>query len=336
MRNFLWRLAGHVARGLVMIWVVVTFTFFLVKLMPGNPVQVQVEKMVEQGMTQEQAQAQAAVAYGFLPTGSPFGQYLHYLWRVVHFDLGQSVAAQGVPVATQVRAAVPWTMALVLGGILISFVLGVVLGVLAALRRSTATGHALSVSGSLLHGVPPFVIALVLFALFSQTWRIFPYGAPYDSDVDPSFNGWFIGNVIYHAVLPACAYALATYGGWLLTMKSSVVSVLGEDFVLAAELRGLTWWRRFRYLARNAMLPLFTVLAISIGLMFGGSIFIERIFNYQGLGVLLYNSLGSRDYPMMNGAFLLITIAVVIANILADLLYSAIDPRVRRVGTATA
>jgi peptide/nickel transport system permease protein len=336
MRNFLWRLAGHVARGLVMIWVVVTFTFFLVKLMPGNPVQVQVEKMVEQGMTQEQAQAQAAVAYGFLPTGSPISQYGHYLWRVLHFDLGQSVAAQGVPVATQVRAAVPWTMALVLGGILISFVLGVVLGVLAALRRSTATGHALSVSGSLLHGVPPFVIALVLFALFSQTWRLFPYGAPYDSDVDPSFNGWFIGNVIYHAVLPACAYALATYGGWLLTMKSSVVSVLGEDFVLAAELRGLTWWRRFRYLARNAMLPLFTVLAISIGLMFGGSIFIERIFNYQGLGVLLYNSLGSRDYPMMNGAFLLITIAVVIANILADLLYSAIDPRVRRVGTATA
>jgi peptide/nickel transport system permease protein len=324
------RLAGHLARGLAMIWVVTTFTFFLVKLMPGDPVQIQVEKFIEQGMAPEQAQAQAAVTYGLLPHGSTWSQYVHYLWRLVHFDMGLSVSAQGVPVTKQVLAAAPWTTVLVLSGILISFLLGVTLGVFAAVRRSTAGGHALSISGSLLHGVPPFVIALVLVALFTRVWRIFPYGAPYDSSLTPGVNGWFIGNVIYHAVLPALAYALATYGGWLLTMKSSVVSVLGEDFVLAAELRGLSFWTRFRYLARNAILPLFTVLAISVGLMFGGSIFIERIFDYQGLGVLLYNSIGSRDYSTMNGAFLLITVAVVIANILADLLYSVIDPRVRR------
>jgi peptide/nickel transport system permease protein len=326
------RLAGHLARGLAMIWVVTTFTFFLVKLMPGDPVQVQVEKFIEQGMAPEQAQAQAAVTYGLLPHGSVWSQYVHYLWRLLHLDMGLSVTAQGVPVAKQVAAAAPWTTVLVLSGILISFLLGVVLGVFAAVRRSTAGGHALSISGSLLHGVPPFVIALVLVALFTRVWHVFPYGAPYDSAISPGLNGWFIGNVIYHAVLPALAYALATYGGWLLTMKSSVVSVLGEDFVLAAELRGLSFWTRFRYLARNAILPLFTVLAVSVGLMFGGSIFIERIFDYQGLGVLLYNSIGSRDYSTMNGAFLLITVAVVIANVLADLLYSVIDPRVRKVG----
>jgi peptide/nickel transport system permease protein len=148
--------------------------------------------------------------------------------------------------------------------------------------------------------------------------------------VAPGFYADFMVDVAYHTVLPAAAFALASYGGWLLAMRSSVASVLGDDFLLAAELRGLTRWMRFRYLARNAILPLFTVLAISFGLVFGGAIFIERIFNYPGLGMLLFASIGARDFSMMSGSFLIITAAVIVANILADLLYSAIDPRVRR------
>lgn len=332
MTVFARRLAGHLTRGLAMIWVVTTFTFFLVRLMPGDPVTVQYETLIQRGYTPQQAEAQTAVTYGFLPHGSLWHQYLEYLWRLLHLDLGVSVNAQGVSVATQVGAATPWTVVLVLSGILVSFLVGVGLGVFAALRRDKASGHALSISGSLLHGVPPFVIAIVLLTLFTRIWAIFPQGAPYDAEYTPGFNGWFVSNVAWHAILPALAYALSTYGGWLLAMKSSVVSVLGDDFLLAAELRGLGAWTRFRYLARNAILPLFTVLALSFGLMFGGSIFIEKIFNYQGLGVLLFNSIGQRDYSMMNGAFLLITAAVIVANILADLLYSVIDPRVRRAG----
>jgi peptide/nickel transport system permease protein len=330
MRTFLWRLAGHLARGLAMIWLVTTFTFFLVHAMPGDPVQAQYERLLAQGLTPEQAEAQTAITYGFLPSGTLAEQYRDYLWRLLHLDLGVSTEAQGVSVGAQVTAAAPWTVTLVLSGILVSFLVGVVLGVLAALRRSTATGHALSVSGSLLHGVPPFALGIVLLALFSRVWPVFPSGGQYDSEYVPGFNVWFIGNVAWHAVLPTLAYALASYGGWLLAMKSSVVSVLGDDFLLAAELRGLSPWLRFRYLARNAILPLFTVLALSFGLMFGGSVFIERIFNYQGLGALLYASIGARDFSTMNGAFLLITIAVIVANILADLLYTVIDPRVRR------
>ena len=330
MKKILWRLAGHLARGLAMIWAVTTFTFFLIRLMPGDPVSVQYERLLAQGMSPDQAQAQTAITYGFLPKGTLWEQYLAYLWRLAQLDLGVSTEAQGVSVTTQVLAAAPWTVVLVLSGLLLSFLVGIVLGVFAALRRSTATGHALSISGSLLHGVPPFVIGIVLLALFTRIWPVFPSGRPYDQEYTPGLNGWFISDVIWHAILPATAYALASYGGWLLAMKSSVVSVLGDDFLLAAELRGLTPWMRFRYLARNAILPLFTVLALSFGFMFGGSIFIERIFNYQGLGVLLYNSIGSRDFPMMGGAFLLITAAVIVANIAADLLYSIIDPRVRR------
>lgn len=331
MKEMLRRIAGHLARGLVMIWAVTTFTFFLIRLMPGDPVQVQYEKLIAQGMSPDQASSATAVTYGFVPHGPVWQQYLEYLWGLAHLDLGVSVESQGVPVADRVFGAMPWTVVLVLSGILISFLIGVTLGVVAALKRATMTGHGLSIAGSLLHGVPPFVIGIILAALFTRRWRWFPSGGHFNGDeVAPGFYFDFIGDVAYHAVLPAAAYALASYGGWLLAMRSSVASVLGDDFLLAAELRGLTRFTRFRYLARNAILPLFTVLAISFGLVFGGSIFIERIFNYPGLGMLLYSSIGNRDFSMMSGAFLLITAAVIVANILADLLYTAIDPRVRR------
>ena len=331
MTGFARRLAGHLTRGLVMIWVVTSFTFVLIRLMPGDPVQVQIERNIAMGMPPDQAEAAAAVTYGFVPHGPMWKQYLEYMGGILRFDLGVSVESQGVPVADRVLGAMPWTVVLVLTGILVSFLIGVVLGVIAAIKRSTVVGHSLSIAGSLLHGVPPFVIGIILAALFTRQWRLFPSGGVYNADeVAPGLYFDFIGNVLYHAALPAAAYALATYGGWLLAMRSSVASVLGDDFLLAAELRGLTSLTRFRYLARNAILPLFTVLAISFGLVFGGSIFIERIFNYPGLGMLLFSSIGSRDYSMMSGAFLMITVAVIVANILADLLYSAIDPRVRR------
>lgn len=331
MKEIAWRLAGHVTRGLAMIWVVTTFTFVLIRLMPGDPVQVQYGRLIAQGMTPDQAEAATAITYGFVPHGPMWRQYLDYMSGLLRLDLGVSVESQGVPVADRVFGAMPWTVVLVLSGILISFLIGASLGVVAALKRSSATGHSLSIAGSLLHGVPPFVIGIVLAAMFTRQLKWFPSGGHYNGDeVAPGFYYDFIGDVAYHAVLPAAAYAIASYGGWLLAMRSSVASVLGEDFLLAAELRGLTRMTRFRYLARNAILPLFTVLAISFGLVFGGSIFIERIFNYPGLGMLLYSSIGARDFSMMSGAFLMITVAVIIANILADLLYTAIDPRVRR------
>jgi peptide/nickel transport system permease protein len=331
MKSFLWRLAGHLTRGLAMIWVVTTFTFFLIRLMPGDPVQVQYERMIMQGMSPDQAEAATAMTYGFVPHGPVWQQYLDYLSGLLRLDLGVSVDSQGIPVADRVFGAMPWTLLLVLSGILISFLVGVGLGVVAALKRGNYVGHSLSIAGSLLHGVPPFVIGIVLAALFTRQWRWFPSGGTYNGDeVAPGFYADFMLDVAYHTVLPAAAFALASYGGWLLAMRSSVASVLGDDFLLAAELRGLTRWMRFRYLARNAILPLFTVLAISFGLVFGGAIFIERIFNYPGLGMLLFASIGARDFSMMSGSFLVITAAVIVANILADLLYSVIDPRVRR------
>ncbi|MFF1835963.1 ABC transporter permease [Streptomyces sp. NPDC058231] len=316
--------------GVLMVWAVATFTFFLVHALPGKPGDAQYEAYLMQGMSPELAKAKVAAVYGFTSQDSLFHQYTGYIGELLHGHLGTSISYSGVPVSDVIMNALPWTIVPVLSGLLISFLIGVTAGVVAAVQRSSRWGGALSLTGSVVAGVPSFVLALLLGFIFHTQLQLLPYGETNDPMLDPGFNGPYIASVIQYAVLPVATYTLISYGGWLLTMRSSVVSVLGDDFILASELRGIARTTRMRYISRNAILPLFTVLALSFGFMFGGAILIENSFNYPGLGNLLLKSIGSRDYPLMTGAFLLITVAVVLANIIADLLYSVIDPRVRR------
>jgi len=195
--------------------------------------------------------------------------------------------------------------------------------------RSSSLGPSVTVFSSVMHGIPQFVLALLLAFLFGTMWRILPVSSPYGIQTQVGLNVPFIGSVVRHAILPVAAYAISGYGGWALTMKSSVISVLGDDFILASELRGIKPMVRIGYIARNAILPLFTILTLSIGFMFGGSVFIEEIFNYPGLGHLLLSSVDALDYPLMEGTFLLITAAVIAANIVTDFVYVVIDPRIR-------
>jgi len=331
--GFLKRSAGTLLRASLMIWIVITFTFFLVRLMPGNPVQAEYEGLIQRGKTPLEAQRITTTMFGFMPHGSPFDQYREYLGQMAHLNFGQSISGQGISVSTELGSAVGWTVGLVLAGVVVSAALGIVLGVIAAMKRSTKLGDGLSIVGSVLHGIPQYVMALVLVTFLTVKFPVFSTG-PVDGLLEPGFNGPYIASLASHAVLPALAFALSSFGGYLLTMKSAVVSVLGDDFILAAELRGLTKGLIFRYIARNAVLPVFTILALSFGFMFGGAVFIENAFNYPGMGNLLIKSVGARDYPLMSGAFLLITVAVIVANVLSDMLYSVIDPRVRR-GQAT-
>ncbi|TDE37727.1 ABC transporter permease [Nonomuraea mesophila] len=323
------RLAGHLARGIVMILVVATISFFIVRSIPGDPVAANVQKLIEQGMAPEAAEQATRVLYGFQPTGSLWQQYTDYMAGLFAFDLGQSVTHAGAPVTQVLGEAAKWTVLPVLAGTLLSFLVGIILGVYAAIKRTGKLGDILAISGSLLHGVPQYVLGLLLSAIFATLIPILPADGPVDILFEPGFNAGYIGSLAEHAVLPVVTYALAAYGGWILAMKSSVVTVLGDDFILAAELRGMKRSIIFRYIARNAILPLFTILALSLGLLLGGAVFIERIFNYPGLGLLLLDSITMRDYALMGGAFLLITAAIIVANILADLFYSVIDPRVR-------
>jgi peptide/nickel transport system permease protein len=298
--------------------------------MPGNPAQAAEAQDVLHGMTPQQAQRATAAIFGFVPKQSLAAQYGHYMWQLLHFNLGRSIAQEGTPVSHIVASAFPWTVILALSGILVSFLIGVCLGVLAALRRNTKAGDALTLGGAIINGIPIFVIALLLFYLFTTIWAIFPQGGNVSVVDTPGWNAPYIGSVVSHAVLPVIAYVLSIVGAWVLTTKSSVVSVLGDDFILAAELRGLRPLTIARYITRNAMLPLFTILVIALGLLFGGSVFIEDVFNYPGLGQLMISSISTKDFPVLDGAFLLIIVAVIVALTLADLAYPLIDPRIRR------
>jgi len=323
-------LTAKIVAGLIMIWVVASASFFLILDMPGNPAKAQEASDILHGMTPQEAKRATAAMFGFVPKTSLASQYGHYMGQLAHFDLGRSISQEGTPVSHIVLSAAPWTLILALSGIVISFLAGVSLGVLAALRRSSLLGDGLSLGSAFINAIPVFVIAILLFYLFTTVWAIFPQGGNVSIVDTPGWNGPYIGSIITHAVLPVIAYTLSLLGAWALTTKASVMSVLGDDFILAAELRGLRPLTVARYIARNAMLPLFTILAIALGLLFGGSVFIEDVFNYPGLGQLMITSINTKDFPVLDGAFLLITVAVIAANILADLAYPLIDPRIRR------
>jgi peptide/nickel transport system permease protein len=316
--------------GLIMVWAVATFTFFLVHALPGKPGDAAYENYIMQGMSPTQAQAKVTAVFGFASQQPLSAQYRGYLWGLLHGDLGQSISYSGVPVSHVLLSAAPWTVFPALAGLVIAFTVGVSGGAVAAVKRASRWGAGLSLSGSIIAGVPVFVVALLLDFLFHTEWHLLPYGDTSDVTLNPGWNGAYVWSVVQHGVMPVLTYALLGYGGWLLTMKSSVVSVLGDDFILAAELRGLPQTTRMRYISRNAILPLFTVFALSIGYLLGGSVLVEDVFDYPGLGNVLLQAIGSRDYPLMSGAFLIITVAIVAANIVADLLYTVIDPRVRR------
>jgi peptide/nickel transport system permease protein len=182
---------------------------------------------------------------------------------------------------------------------------------------------------SFLSAVPSYLVAILLIYLLTATYRVFPAGGAYGVSVTPGANLEYVVSVLYHAILPIAATVITSFGGWALAMKGSAVSVLGSEYVRAAESRGLSEKRISRsYVGRNSMLPMITQLALSIGFMFGGSVFVETYFQYPGIGYYMIQSVNQRDYSLMMGCFVLITISVVITNLLVDLLYPLVDPRI--------
>ena len=196
--------------------------------------------------------------------------------------------------------------------------------------RGSKLDNIFSLFASITTAIPSYLIGVVFLYFLAFIAGVFPKGGNYSIEIKPGFTLQFIADVFYHAALPMLTYVFVTVGMWMLAMKASTISVLGEDYVLAAEARGLPKRRIIlSYVGRNAILPVFTTLAITIGYMFGGSVFIETIFTYPGIGYFLTNSVGGRDYPLMQGIFLLVTVVICISNFLADILYSKLDPRVR-------
>jgi peptide/nickel transport system permease protein len=323
----------QVLRAFVTIVFVATCSFWLVHLMPGSPVEVYVNTQVRAGVPAEQARAQASALFSVNLNAPLWDQYLEYMRNLAHGDLGTSIVRQDTHVSDIILEFLPWTLFSVGLGLAISFSAGVLLGIYAAYKRETWIDHLLTTFLAALQAVPNYIIAILVLVYLGIRWQVIDIGAirgTLSPGVHAGFSWHFLQDALYHATLPVLVYVITSIGGWMLAMRASTESTLNEDFVTAGLARGLRPARvAIGYVGRNAILPLFSQLMIAVGFAVGGSLIIEQIFTYQGIGLALAQSINQRDYPVIQGILLVITVSVVLVNLVADLLYVRLDPRLR-------
>ncbi|MFT4110114.1 ABC transporter permease [Propionicimonas sp.] len=331
MKFYLRRIAFYV----VTVWAAVSLNFLLPRLMPGDPAAIMIGKLRRASGGRELSPQVIQDIYALLGAGkdtSLWDQYLAYWGRLLHGDLGLSSTRYPYPVVELIGNALPWTLFMVGTATVISFVLGIVGGAWVGWKRGTWLDQLVPVT-SLLQSIPYFWLALVLVAVFAVQLGWLPIvGAydPFDFPSGPEQTWTFFASALQHAFLPALTIVISSVGGWLLGMRNMMVSTMSEDYVLTAEAKGLTPARiRDRYAARNAAIPSLAGFSIALAFVVAGSIVTEQVFSYPGIGKLMIQSVQGLDYTLMQGVFLVITLTVLAANFLMDLLYGLIDPRVR-------
>jgi peptide/nickel transport system permease protein len=312
---------------LVSAWASITLNFAIPRLMPGDPAATLVARF--KGQMAPEALRALRHAFGLVP-GSMLTQYFTYLAHVARGDLGLSIAYFPAPVDQVIETGLGWSLGLGGVALVISFTLGTLLGVVAAWRRNGRIDSWLPPALSFLGAFPYFWLAMLLLYLFGFTLHWLPLQHTHDPDLDSSASFAYVFDVISHAVLPATAVVLATLGGWMLSMRGAMLAVLGTDAIKLATAKGLQPRRiMWAYAARNALLPSVTSFGMALGFVVGGSLLTEIVFSYPGLGYLLVQAVRNQDYPLMQGLFLMITLSVLAANFLVDLLYIWLDPRAR-------
>ncbi len=312
---------------LVALWASVTINFIIPRLAPGDPTGALMARF--QGRMNPQAIAALRLQFG-LSSDPLWTQYFQYLINLLHGELGTSFTYFPTPVVTVLAQEVPWTLALVGISVIISFTLGTLIGVLIAWRRGSFIDSILPPFLTFFSAIPYFWLALIALYIFAYTLNWFPLNGGYDTSVTVGWNFDFLLSAFAHGLLPAFTIVLASIAGWMLGMRNSMITTLTEDYVLLAEAKGLSEFRiMLLYAARNAILPNVTGFALSLGFVVGGSLLTEVVFSYPGIGFALLQAAQNSDYPLLQGIFLLIAVAVLGANFVADLVYVALDPRVR-------
>jgi peptide/nickel transport system permease protein len=314
------------------LWIAVTLNFLIPRLMPGNPAQLILEKFGQNEVIPP-AQIRAIEAMLGIPTTPLWQQYLSYLRDLVEGRWGISYSFYPYSVTYVIGQALPWTLALLGTTTVITFVLGNLLGALAAWRRNSTFDALVTITANFTGTFPYFWTAMMLLYLLAIRAHWFPATGGYAESLTPSLSWTFLSSAIDHSILPALTIVVTGTGGWLFGMRNNMINILGEDYVRLAVAKGLPSRRiALHYGARNAILPNLAAFAISVGGLVGGSILVETTFNYPGMGYLLFNAVNNQDYPLMQAIFLLITVATLLANYLADLLNGILDPRVRTGG----
>ncbi|XXZ16995.1 ABC transporter permease [Sorangium sp. So ce315] len=308
-------------------WASLTLNFIIPRLMPGDPASAMFARF--RGQLQPEAIEALRKAFGF--TDEPlYKQYITYLSHTLQGELGTSVAHFPAKVTDVIATGLGWTLVLSGGAVIVSFGMGTLLGIIATWKRGGLLDSIMPPVLMFLGAFPYFWLAMVALYVLGFVLGLFPLRHAYSDTLTPALTLEFIGSVLSHMILPALSIVIATIGGWMLGMRSAMVTVLSEEYITMAQAKGLSQWRvMFTYAARNALLPNVTGFGMALGFVLAGSLLTEIVFSYPGQGYLLIQAVRNQDYPLMQGIFLTITLAVLGANFLVDVIYVFLDPRAR-------
>ncbi|MEA9985500.1 ABC transporter permease [Subtercola sp. RTI3] len=309
----------RLGRSVFTIWFAVTVTFLLLRLLPGDPALA----IASPNMTDD-ARAALLTQYGL---DKPLiAQYGIYLFELVRGNFGTSFT-QSIPVMNVLLQRLPWTLLLTFTALLLTVLVGIPLGVLAASKKGRFIDKFVQIVG--VTGQSIFVpsIGVLLLFVFGLHLRWLPIGGAYDTN---AYGMAWYGSVISHLILPAVSLMLIQLGSYVLTMRSTLIEALGEDYVTLARANGLPYRRiLWKHALRNALLPTTTLIGLQLGFLVGGAVLTETVFAYPGIGRGIYEAVTQLDFPVLQGAFLLLAVTVVVANMLTDIVYGFLDPRVK-------
>jgi peptide/nickel transport system permease protein len=315
----------------ITLWAALTLNFLLPRLMPGSPVDAALGKLASAGVPITNAERQAVEIQLGVPNANLISQYGDYLRNIATLRFGTSYSFPTQTVAQTIGTALPWTLILVGVTTIVAFAVGTLLGVYAGWRRGRLADSTVTLGSTFFGAFPPFWLGLLLLYLLAFKLGWFPIKGGYSDGSTPNWSFSFAGDAIRHSVLPAVTLAVTTLSGWVIGMRNNMINTLGEDYVTFAEANGLRGRTvALLYAARNALLPNVTAFGLQLGAVVSGSVLVEGVFSYPGIGGLLFTSVTNHDFPLMQALFLVITLSMLVAIFIVDLLYVRLDPRVRR------
>ncbi|MBY3108263.1 ABC transporter permease [Rhizobium laguerreae] len=317
---------------LLVVFLGVTITFFVTHLTPIDPVEESIGAITQMGQSDPNAielmRQSLRELYGM--EGSIWQQYLNFWLRLATGDLGPSLSAFPTPVSTIILRSLPWTIGLMTVSTLITFVLGNAIGALAGYYRKDMVLKAISLVFIALLPIPYYILAFVLLIVFGYLWPVLPINGGYEMNANLDLSFALVFDILKHSILPALSLILVGAGSWLIGMRALVSNIITEDYVVFAELGGVPKRKILRsYIARNAMVPQFTGLAMSLGAIFNGTVITEIVFGYPGIGNLLIEAVHAGDYSLVLGLSALSIVGVAAAVFIIDILSPLIDPRIK-------
>ena len=316
---------------LVTLWAAVTLNFILPRLLPGGP-EVALRTRFH-GRVSPNTIKSLEVALGINNHDSLWHQYLAYLGNLLRGDFGVSLGFYPQRVSSVIMLALPWTLGLVGSATVIAFVLGTLVGIFGAWRRGGVLDSVLPPVFVVISAFPYFWVGLLTILVFAVTLNWFPQAFGSSPELSSELSWAYVSDVLYHSILPGFTIVLTSIGGWILTMRNNMITTLAEDYIKMARAKGLSTTRiMFQYAARNAILPNLVGFAMSLGFVISGALLVEIVFNYPGLGTFLLQAVNNEDFSLMQALFFLITLAVLLAVLAADILTAWLDPRTRERG----